>query len=168
VKGAAGAAAIIVAVVILGGGHAATSTNAYACATTQTTPAPAHRDGTYTLQQLAALWVSQGGPTTDINGDGYPEHVEAAAIAMAESGGDPDAGQNHPYHGLWQIGPGGPFDAGRRLAAMDDVHRVRHARTRAYVPPLPPRDRADRRDPRRPLRPRHPQRTDRRDHGRAP
>jgi hypothetical protein len=29
---------------------------------------------------------------------------------MAESGGDPNAGPNHPYHGLWQIGPGGPFD----------------------------------------------------------
>jgi hypothetical protein len=110
VKGAAGVAAIIVAVVILGGGHAATQTDAYACATTQTTPAPAHHDGTYTLRQLSALWVSQGGPTTDINGDGYPEHVEAAAIAMAESGGDPNAGPNHPYHGLWQIGPGGPFD----------------------------------------------------------
>jgi hypothetical protein len=58
--------------------------------------------GSYTKQMLIALWERAGGRAAAAN--------IAAAIALAESGGDPNAGRNHPYHGLWQIGPGGPWD----------------------------------------------------------
>jgi hypothetical protein len=83
-----------------------------AAACTGPTPGqvPAPTSGHFTMKQLADLWVSVGGPSADVNGDGYGDAVEAAAIAMAESGGDPNAGRDHPYHGLWQVGPGGPFD----------------------------------------------------------
>jgi hypothetical protein len=58
--------------------------------------------GLYTAPELAALWIKAGG---------NPAHADmAAAVALAESSGDPNAGQTHPYHGLWQIGPGGPWD----------------------------------------------------------
>ncbi len=55
--------------------------------------------GMYSQAQMAALWRSQGGGDAAI----------AGAVGMAESGGDPNAA-NGPYHGLWQVGPGGPFD----------------------------------------------------------
>lgn len=56
----------------------------------------------YSKAQLMQLWVAAGGPPFVAN--------IAAAIALAESGGDPGAGASHPYHGLWQVGPGGSFD----------------------------------------------------------
>jgi hypothetical protein len=56
--------------------------------------------GLFSQAEMEALWAKHGGGDTKI----------AGAVGMAESGGDPNAGRNHPYHGLWQVGPGGPFD----------------------------------------------------------
>lgn len=58
--------------------------------------------GIYSKADLAALWKRANGDLGDAN--------LMAAIGMAESGGDPNAGHAHPYHGLWQVGPGGSFD----------------------------------------------------------
>lgn len=58
--------------------------------------------GHYSKGQLKALWIRAGGNPAMAN--------LMAAIALAESGGDPGAGRTHPYHGLWQVGPGGSFD----------------------------------------------------------
>jgi hypothetical protein len=58
--------------------------------------------GIYSGTDLERLWVRAGG---------RPGQARLmAAIALAESGGDPNAGHSHPYHGLWQVGPGGSFD----------------------------------------------------------
>lgn len=62
--------------------------------------------GRYTYAQLEGLWVSGGGP---------PRLAPLmAAIAMAESGGDPQARNGSGASGLWQIlgnpFPGNPFD----------------------------------------------------------
>lgn len=64
-------------------------------------PNPPHVSGGYGFAQLRDLWIRAGGPpaVADI----------AAAIALAESHGNPNA-KNGPYHGLWQVGPGGPMD----------------------------------------------------------
>jgi hypothetical protein len=59
--------------------------------------------GKYDKGDLIKLWEAAGGP------GGRIANI-AAAIALAESGGDPNAGASHPYHGLWQVGPGGSFD----------------------------------------------------------
>jgi hypothetical protein len=59
--------------------------------------------GQYNKDDLIKLWELAGGP------GGRIANI-AAAIALAESGGDPNAGASHPYHGLWQVGPGGSFD----------------------------------------------------------
>lgn len=58
--------------------------------------------GRYSFAQLEALWVQEGGP-------GGMVATTAAAIALAESGGNPNAA-NGAYHGLWQVGPGGPME----------------------------------------------------------
>lgn len=55
--------------------------------------------GRYSQAAMSALWGRHGGGDTAI----------AGAVGMAESGGDPNA-SNGPYHGLWQVGPGGSFD----------------------------------------------------------
>jgi hypothetical protein len=51
--------------------------------------------------QLRKLWIQANG------GLGNPNLM--AAIALAESGGRAGAA-NGPYHGLWQVGPGGSFN----------------------------------------------------------
>jgi hypothetical protein len=56
--------------------------------------------GRYSQKDMEELWAKHGGGDVKI----------AGAVGMAESGGDPNAGRSHPYHGLWQVGPGGPFD----------------------------------------------------------
>lgn len=61
--------------------------------------APKKAPSRYTHSQLEALWISAGGPPKDAD--------VAAAIAEAESGGDPNA-ENHNTDGstdlgLWQI-----------------------------------------------------------------
>lgn len=59
----------------------------------QNTPVPA---GDYSCSALESLWVSAGGPAA--------VEVTAAAIAMAESGGNPNATEpNSGAAGLWQI-----------------------------------------------------------------
>jgi phage-related protein len=58
--------------------------------------------GIYSKADLVALWKKANNGLGDAN--------LMAAIALAESGGDPNAGRSHPYHGLWQVGPGGPWD----------------------------------------------------------
>lgn len=55
--------------------------------------------GRFSQAAMEALWDKHGGGDKKI----------AGAVGMAESGGDPNAA-NGPYHGLWQIGPGGSFD----------------------------------------------------------
>lgn len=49
----------------------------------------------YDIQQLAQLWLSVGGSTHTM--------VDAVAIALAESGGDPTAVSPSHDYGLWQI-----------------------------------------------------------------
>lgn len=56
--------------------------------------------GMFSQKEMEELWAKHGGGDVKI----------AGAVGMAESGGDPNAGRDHPYHGLWQVGPGGPFD----------------------------------------------------------
>jgi hypothetical protein len=63
--------------------------------------------GKYDRTMLEDLWVRAGRALHERVG--AVKRI-AAAIALAESGGDPDAGHQHPYHGLWQVGPGGPWD----------------------------------------------------------
>lgn len=62
--------------------------------------------GFFSQKEMEQLWARHGGGDTQI----------AGAVGMAESGGDPNAA-NGPYHGLWQIGPGGPFDPDANAAA---------------------------------------------------
>lgn len=57
------------------------------------------RGGIYSQTDMERLWAKHGGGDTKI----------AGAVGMAESGGNANAA-NGPYHGLWQVGPGGPFD----------------------------------------------------------
>lgn len=47
----------------------------------------------------------------------WPSIPKVFHVMFCESGGDPWAGPAHPYHGLMQIGPGGPFDPRQNLAA---------------------------------------------------
>lgn len=56
--------------------------------------------GMFSQKEMEELWAKHGGGDVKI----------AGAVGMAESGGNPNAGRDHPYHGLWQVGPGGPFD----------------------------------------------------------
>lgn len=57
------------------------------------------RGGMWSQAEMADLWRRQGGGDAAI----------AGAVGMAESGGNQNAA-NGPYHGLWQVGPNGPFD----------------------------------------------------------
>lgn len=57
------------------------------------------KGGMYSQKEMEDLWASQGGGDKKI----------AGAVGMAESGGNANAA-NGPYHGLWQVGPGGSFD----------------------------------------------------------
>jgi hypothetical protein len=57
------------------------------------------KGGRYSQSDMENLWAKHGGGDKRI----------AGAVGMAESAGDPNA-SNGPYHGLWQVGPGGPFD----------------------------------------------------------
>lgn len=56
--------------------------------------------GQYTFDDLEALWVKHGGPRS--------VQAIAAAIALAESQGNPHAVNSIGATGLWQIHPGGP------------------------------------------------------------
>jgi hypothetical protein len=113
VKAAAAAGAAVIVLFFAAAG-AQQAQVAGACTTTTTTDqtgapgAPPPPRGHYGMRALAALWVSVGGPTGDANGDGYPEPLESAAIATAESGGDPNIRNGIGATGLWQIynGPG--------------------------------------------------------------
>lgn len=61
---------------------------------------PKVKGGRYSFSQLRSLWIEAGGPggaTADI----------AAAIALAESGGNPNVVNSIGATGLWQIHPGG-------------------------------------------------------------
>jgi hypothetical protein len=76
--------------------------------------------------QLRKLWIQANG------GLGNPNLM--AAIALAESGGRAGAA-NGPYHGLWQVGPGGSFNpltnarqAGQKLRTQG-LGRGRRTRT---------------------------------------
>lgn len=64
------------------------------------------KGGIYSQGDMEDLWARHGGGDKKI----------AGAVGMAESHGDPNAA-NGPYHGLWQIGPNGPFDPDQNAAA---------------------------------------------------
>lgn len=59
------------------------------------TPLPTQPAGTYNLAQLEALWIGAGGKVS--------QAPIMAAIAMAESGGNPKAKNASGASGLWQI-----------------------------------------------------------------
>jgi hypothetical protein len=101
------AAAAVAAALFFAAGAGQSATVATACGPpTSTVAVPA--SGAFGMKALADLWVAHGGPVDDANGDGYGDAVEAAAIATAESGGDPTARNSIGATGLWQIynGPG--------------------------------------------------------------
>jgi hypothetical protein len=81
--------------------HGAVAHAAVAGSTRTTTRATASAaSGHYTAPELAALWIQAGGPASVAD--------TAAAIAIAESGGDPGIVNSIGATGLWQIHPGGP------------------------------------------------------------
>ena len=49
----------------------------------------------YSFAQLEALWLEAGGPAS--------AEAIAASVALAESGGNPDAVSSTGDYGLWQI-----------------------------------------------------------------
>jgi hypothetical protein len=92
---------MIVMVVAVGGSNEDSLAASCGVGSTEA-PQPSGPGGTFSQPELESLWVAAGGPRD--------QRFVASAIAMAESGGDPNAGADHPYHGLWQVGPGGSFD----------------------------------------------------------
>lgn len=71
------------------------SVRAHAASVGAVAHASGRRSGLFTAPQLAALWVQAGGPKNVAD--------TAAAIALAESGGDPNIVNSIGATGLWQI-----------------------------------------------------------------
>lgn len=74
--------------------------------------------GHYNKSQLAQLWIQAGGPPDVAN--------LMAAIALAESGGNPSIVNSIGASGLWQIHPGEPGDLNPLTNARDAVSKYRN------------------------------------------